>query len=81
MTIRPLALALLTAAQIAGIASSNAGGTAREPAPFSAMSDGGNIPKWEVLKPAKDANDTRYTLVRDGGKVVLKAEAVKSCPA
>jgi hypothetical protein len=42
---------------------------------FSDMAPGGGIAGWEVLKPAPDANDTRYALVRDGDKTVLKAQA------
>lgn len=44
-------------------------------APFSAMSPGGEISSWQAMKPSRDAKDTNYRLVRDDGKVVVKAEA------
>lgn len=44
-------------------------------APFSAMPPGDTISSWQILKPARGANDTRYRLVRDAGKVVLQADA------
>lgn len=42
---------------------------------FSAMSAGGDIPHWEKLKPAPKAADTKYELVTDSGKTVLRATA------
>ncbi|HYD96574.1 MAG TPA: DUF3047 domain-containing protein [Noviherbaspirillum sp.] len=42
---------------------------------FSAMPPGGPVLGWEALKPAPKANDTQYTLVREGGHTVLKAQA------
>jgi hypothetical protein len=42
---------------------------------FSSMTPGAAVTGWEVLKPAPNANDTRYSLVRDGEKTVLKAQA------
>ncbi len=42
---------------------------------FSGMTAGGAIDGWQVLKPAPKAQDTRYTLVRDDGRTVVKAEA------
>lgn len=54
-------------------------GTARAAEPvapaFSTMAAGGEIGGWQTLKPAAKANDTRYTLVKDSGKTVLRAEA------
>jgi hypothetical protein len=53
---------------------------AAEPAvpAFSAMSAGGEITQWQTLKPAPKANDTRYTLVKDSGSTVLRADADNS---
>lgn len=45
---------------------------------FSAMPPGDAITGWEALKPAPKAADTRYALVRDNGRTVLKAEAERS---
>jgi hypothetical protein len=45
---------------------------------FSRMTPGGAVTGWQTLKPASNANDTRYSLVPDVGKVVLKAEAESS---
>ncbi|OGB26596.1 MAG: hypothetical protein A3I66_17285 [Burkholderiales bacterium RIFCSPLOWO2_02_FULL_57_36] len=42
---------------------------------FSRMTPGGAVAGWQTLKPAPNANDTRYRLVPDAGTVVLKAEA------
>jgi hypothetical protein len=42
---------------------------------FSGMEPGGEISGWQNLKPAPNAPDTRYTLVPDNGKTVVKAEA------
>jgi hypothetical protein len=42
---------------------------------FSSMAPGAAVTGWEVLKPAPNANDTRYSLVRDGDTTVLKAQA------
>jgi len=42
---------------------------------FSAMPPGGPIQGWEALKPAPKANDTQYTLVRENGQTILKAQA------
>lgn len=42
---------------------------------FSQMSPGGEIPGWKALRPASKAADTRYTIIMDAGKPVLKAEA------
>lgn len=47
-------------------------------AAFSRMAAGGSVAGWQPLKPAPNAPDTRYTLVRDGQTVVLKAEAERS---
>ena len=49
-----------------------------EVAAFSRMAAGGTIAGWQPLKPAPNAPDTRYTLVRNGNTVVLKAEAERS---
>jgi len=46
--------------------------------PFSGMGAGETIAGWTTLKPAPKANDTVYTLVRDGDTTVLKAEARQS---
>lgn len=43
--------------------------------PFSRMAPGQPITEWQALKPAPKANDTLYTLVRDGDVTVVKAEA------
>jgi len=45
---------------------------------FSAQTPGQPIAGWQVLKPAPKAPDTRYTLVDEGGAVVIQAEAVAS---
>lgn len=45
---------------------------------FSRMMPGGEINGWEPLRPAPNAADTRYTLTRDDGRTVLKAEAQAS---
>ncbi|MBC7501436.1 MAG: DUF3047 domain-containing protein [Herminiimonas sp.] len=45
---------------------------------FSGMTAGGAITGWTTLKPSAKAQDTKYTLVRDGDKTVLKADAVGS---
>lgn len=42
---------------------------------FSAMPAGGEIRYWQALKPAPKANETRYTLVKDAGATVLRAQA------
>lgn len=42
---------------------------------FSAMRPGAPVTGWQALKPAPKANDTRYSVVLDAGKTVLKAEA------
>lgn len=42
---------------------------------FSAMRPGDTITGWQALKPAPKANDTRYSVVLDAGKAVLRAEA------
>lgn len=42
---------------------------------FSKMAPGERISGWDVLKPAPNANNTRYELMRDGDKTVLKAQA------
>ncbi|HCY64393.1 MAG TPA: hypothetical protein DHV59_16520 [Oxalobacteraceae bacterium] len=42
---------------------------------FSAMSPGGAIQGWSILKPAPKVGDTRYSLISDSGTTVLKAEA------
>ncbi len=51
------------------------GNAASEVPRFSSMAPGAAVTGWEVLKPAPNANDTRYSLVRDGDKTVLKAQA------
>jgi hypothetical protein len=45
---------------------------------FSGMAQGAAIEGWKVLKPSPKAADTRYTLVRDEGRTVLRADADKS---
>ena len=45
------------------------------------MRAGGAIDGWRPLRPAPKAPDTQYSLVDDGGVVVLKAEADKSMSA
>lgn len=45
---------------------------------FSRMAPGGEIRGWEALKPAPNAADTRYELVKEEGTTVLKAEAKNS---
>ena len=42
---------------------------------FSQMQPATPVTGWTVLKPAPNAADTKYTLVRDGERTVLKAEA------
>lgn len=46
-----------------------------EVAAFSRMAAETQIQGWQILKPAPKAADTRYTLVRDGGRTVLRADA------
>lgn len=53
----------------------NAIAAAPEVPAFSAMRPGGPITGWQALKPAPKANDTRYSVVIDAGRTVLKAEA------
>jgi hypothetical protein len=48
---------------------------APEVPPFSRMTPDGAVTGWQALKPAPKAIDTRYSLVTDAGKVVLKAQA------
>ena len=52
-------------------------GTARADgiAAFSKMEPGAAVTGWAILKPAPKAPDTRYSLVRQDGATVLKAEA------
>lgn len=45
---------------------------------FSKMAPGGEISGWDVLKPAPNARETRYSLVRDGDKTVVNAQAEAS---
>lgn len=45
---------------------------------FSRMTPGDAVTGWQALKPAPKANDTRYSLAQDAGKVVLKAQADRS---
>jgi len=45
---------------------------------FSGMAPGGTVAGWTVLKPAPKAEDTVYTLVRDGETTVLRAQARQS---
>lgn len=52
-----------------------AGQAAADVPRFSGMAPGAAITGWEGLKPAPNANDTRYSLVLDGEKTVLKAQA------
>ena len=42
---------------------------------FSRMSEGGAIDGWQALKPAPKARDTRYSLVAEAGRTVLRADA------
>ncbi len=65
---------LIFAAVLLGIAGAAAAAEPKVPA-FSAMPAGGEVSQWQTLKPAPKANDTRYTLVRDSGTTVLRAEA------
>lgn len=55
----------------------HAAATTEVPA-FSRMTPDGAVTGWQALKLAPKANDTRYSLVTDAGKVVLKAEANSS---
>lgn len=48
---------------------------------FSRMVQDGPISGWQVLKPSPGAADTRYTLVVDEGRTVLRADADKSMSA
>ncbi len=52
-------------------------GAADVPA-FSAMDSGTSIAGWQPLRPAPNAPDTRYTLVKESDRTVLKAEAQAS---
>jgi hypothetical protein len=45
---------------------------------FSAMPPGAATEGWQPLRPAPNAPDTRYTLVKEDGRTVLKAEAQAS---
>jgi len=62
---------------IAAVAAVAAAGAAAQEAPpaFSRMAPGAAIAGWEPLRPAPNAPDTRYALVADGGRTVLRAEA------
>jgi hypothetical protein len=42
---------------------------------FSRMAPGGDIPGWQILKPAPKAPDTRYALAPEDGRTVLRADA------
>ena len=42
---------------------------------FSSMAPGAEVGGWKILKPAPNAADTRYELVEEGGKTVLRADA------
>jgi hypothetical protein len=57
--------------------SMNLAGAAEVPA-FSAMAPGASIEGWQPLRPAPNAPDTRYALVKEGDRTVLKAEAQAS---
>ncbi len=48
---------------------------APQPTAFSSQAPGSAIVGWEKLKPAQGAPDTRYVLVEDGGRVVVRADA------
>jgi hypothetical protein len=48
---------------------------APQPTPFSSLAPGSTIAGWQKLKPAPGATDTRYVLVEDGGRVVVRADA------
>jgi hypothetical protein len=57
------------------LAATHAVAAAAEVPAFSRMTPGGAVTGWQALKPAPKANDTRYSLVTDAGKVALQAQA------
>ncbi|EGF33784.1 hypothetical protein IMCC9480_2813 [Oxalobacteraceae bacterium IMCC9480] len=56
----------------------SAGAQAVDIPAFSQMQAGAPVTGWSVVKPAAKVPDTVYTLVRDEGQTVLKAEADRS---
>lgn len=63
---------------LAGWAATGTAGAEPDVPRFSAMAAGGEVRGWETLKPAPNAQDTQYTLVRDDGRTVLKAQAASA---
>lgn len=57
------------------LAAAGAGASGPELPAFSGMQPGEAITGWQSLKPAPQANDTRYSLTSDAGVTVLKAES------
>lgn len=45
---------------------------------FSLMQPGQPLTDWTAFRPAANVSDTRYTLVRDGARTVLRADAAAS---
>jgi hypothetical protein len=71
LTMPPLLLALLLYGGIAPVRAA-----APTVAPFSHMAAGGPIGGgWQPLRLAPNASDTLYSLARDGGQTVLRADA------
>lgn len=68
-------LRCVAACSLAALVVAPATAAAPEVPAFSQMRPGGPISGWQALKPAPKANDTRYSVVFDSGKPVLKAEA------
>ena len=75
---RALARSLCVVAVLAGVAPAQTHMEAAPmPAPFSAGKPGAGLPRgWEPVKLTERKRPTAYTLVRDGGDVVLHANAV-----
>lgn len=49
-----------------------------QPTAFSSLAPGAEVAGWRMLVPAPGAPPTRYTLVEDGGRVVVQADAEAS---
>jgi hypothetical protein len=73
-----LSLGLATQATAQQTTAPGQSGPPPAPPRFSQMTPGGTPAGWTPLRPAPDAADTRYELVRDGGTVVVRADADKS---
>lgn len=68
-------LRLVAVCGLAVLLAESAAAAAPKVSAFSQMRPGGPISGWQPLKPAPQANDTRYSVTVDSGRPVLKAEA------